>query len=139
MLVKHHILVTLIISSVLYFIFHSMTIAVSCFLSGIFIDLDHIPDYLYNFGRKGFSFRNVVNACRNGKYKKVFFFLHSYELLLIVLIILFFTKSKIWIGIFIGLAQHLFLDQLFNPVHQFSYFLFFRLRKNFQKEKILTN
>jgi len=138
MLLKKHIAASVVVSTALYFTFHSMAAAVSSCLAGILIDLDHIPDYIYSFGWKGFCYKDFESVCRHGKNKKFFLVLHSYELLLIFLTISLFTKNAVWLGIFVGFTQHILLDQVSNSVYRFSYFFFFRLKGNFAKERMFA-
>ena len=131
MVVKGHIAVSIIISSLIYFLFRSIAMAFASLLAGTLIDLDHIIDYIYTHGYKTISYRNLIEASRNYTYKKLFLFLHSYELLLLILLIYLLSRKIIWLGIFIGLAQHLLLDQFFNPVRKLFYFLSFRIKEKF--------
>ena len=111
--------------------------SIACFLAGWLVDIDHIWDF-YKNGCRGFGIKKFIYAMESGKIKKAYFLLHSYELLLILAILCFFTyPNHILSFTTIGIAIHLFLDQLFNPIRPFTYFTTYRILNGYKTEIIL--
>lgn len=110
--------------------------SVACFLAGWLIDVDHIWDF-YTNGCKRFSTKRFGYAMDNGEIKRAHFYLHSYELLLILVSLCFITHFDCLLSFTtLGIAIHLFLDQIFNPVHSLTYFLTYRVLKGYKPEII---
>jgi hypothetical protein len=52
----------------------------------------------------------------------------------------FVMRWNPWIvGTTIGLTHHIVLDQIFNKLNKWTYFFFWRLKKDFSIEKMLPN
>lgn len=137
MKVKHHLISSGVISSVVYLVTNSPVNAVTSFAAGVFIDLDHLFDYYANFG---FTYRlkEIYRALADVKLKKVYLFLHSIELLIVFWVFIFLIPLKsIYLAVAIGMTQHVFFDFLYNPVIPRGYFLFYRINKNFMREFII--
>ena len=110
--------------------------SVACFLAGWLIDVDHIWDFYQN-GCRRFSIKRFGHAMDNGEIKSARFYLHSYELLLILASLCFVTHFNYLLSFTtLGLAIHLFLDQLYNPVHSLTYFLTYRILNGYKPEII---
>ena len=136
---SYHIAISAGISLGLQATWHSGAATLGCFLSGIFIDIDHYLEY-YIF-RKQFPFRykDLVKYCDYNQERKLYLFFHAYEYLFVLgLLICFFHFSKAWLGVTIGLTTHLVLDQWANPIKPLFYFLTFRAKNRFEKTKILS-
>ncbi len=72
-----------------------------------------------------------------GKIKKAYFYLHSYELLLILTALCFITHFNYLLSFTtLGLVIHVFCDQLYNPVHSRTYFLTYRMLNGYKPEII---
>lgn len=116
-----HTAVTSTASALLLIIFKNLQIAISCFITGIFIDLDHIIDYLLNRGlpdilkylRHPRKFTNFISYghLKFNPFCKVYKPLHSIELLIpaIILYLLGFWND-IATGAVIGFLIHLVMD-----------------------------
>ncbi len=130
MKIEAHIPISAIVTAGVYFISRSKEIALSCFLSGIFIDLDHIFDYFYCAGIK-LDIKDFFYQCNSHQIKKYIFFLHSYELMFLFAILIYFFPSEILLGIFIGFTTHILADALYNPKHFIRYSLIYRAKHNF--------
>lgn len=131
-----HITVSFSISAVLYLIFRSNLLAVSSFLFGIFIDLDHFFEYFYH-GRLKFDIKEFFQLAENYAYKKSFLFLHSWELFLICAVLVFIrTANEILFGCLVGYGVHLLFDQVGNLSKPLSYFFIYRWKLDFLTEKI---
>ena len=112
----------------------------ACFLSGIFIDVDHHFDVWIYRKKILFDIKHIYDFFEKELAGKIHLIFHSYELLAVLwMCIVLFHLPTIWIGGAVGLSVHLFLDQLGNTkyVSPWTYFLWFRLKNNFSKEAIL--
>ncbi len=143
MKIRTHFYTSTLLSGGLYAATRSPQIAVSCFLSGIFIDIDHVFDFLIFSGEK-FSFKNMLSWCYELRWEKVVLIFHSYEILIFLSFIMYYFPGNILMGILLGGGLHLVLDQIGqlygNEKHRVSpwfYFLTFRIFSGFRKEKLL--
>lgn len=138
MKLSKHIAVTLPVSAVVYCIFHSLPAFFGSLIGGLLIDIDHLFDY---FIHEGVNFRlySFFEWCYKNKWKKLILFFHSIELVLVFwLCILYFHLGLLWIGIAIGMTQHLILDAIFNiQLNPMFYFFILRFRKGFERKYIL--
>lgn len=113
--------------------------AVVCFLSGIFIDIDHFIDYWIVKRELFFTFKELdafFTYVPEGQLRLLF---HSYELLLILwLVWLFDTTNMIMLGLVSGMSLHMFMDFFVNPVKPLAYFFIYRFKHKFEKESIFV-
>ena len=131
-----HIVISFSVSAVLYLIFHSYLLALSSFLFGIFIDLDHFFEYFSEYGLN-FDIKNFFYIAEDYGFKKTFLFLHSWEIFFIFSAVVFISSvNEILFGVFIGYAFHLIFDQFGNLSKPLSYSLIYRWKKDFLTEKI---
>lgn len=139
MRLKGHIIITLTISGILYFIYNSFSVFISSLIGGILIDIDHLLDYYIHRGMD-FKIRDFFNWCYENQWDTLILFFHSIELMFILwLIISIFNLGIFWIGLAIGISQHIILDIIFNSemINIFSYFFIFRFIKGFRREYIM--
>lgn len=127
-------------SAIFYAVHPSWSATAICFLSGIFIDLDHVLDlYLYK-KRLFLGLNDLFNFCGREKGGKLYLILHSYELLVLFWIAIFMFRLDInWLGLGVGLSVHLILDQIFNPMMPLAYFLLYRFKCGFIKKDIVNS
>jgi len=138
MTVKQHIVLSAGISVIFYLAYRNLIAAIVCLGSGLLIDFDHIPEFLIHHGSAKLNYRNFLLACsqtslKSGElmFKKLYLFLHSYELALILLAVHAFTGNKIIAGIGFGFLFHIIADNIYNPVKLPAYFLIWRVYKKF--------
>lgn len=139
MRLKGHVIATLTVSSIIYFVFNSFSAFISSLIGGILIDIDHLLDYYLH---RGFDLRvkNFFNWCYRNQWETLIIFFHSIELIFIIwLVISVFNLGIFWIGLAIGLSQHIVLDILGNSdmLNLFSYFFIYRFINGFRKEYII--
>ncbi|MCX6350198.1 MAG: hypothetical protein NTV79_11995 [Candidatus Aureabacteria bacterium] len=116
----------------LYLLFRSLSVAAAFFLSGIFIDLDHILEYAHAFGVKGFSARKFFRAAHNHEYRQYFLLVHSWEIAFLLWAAAVLLLPYPWaVGFALGFTLHILADQLYNPCAPLTYFLWFRIRHRF--------
>ena len=84
---------------------HSWPATLGCFLSGILIDIDHYLEYCIFNKKFPYRYQDLIDFCLYHKQDKVYLFLHAYEYLLILwLLIYFLGLGVVWIGIAVGLT-----------------------------------
>jgi len=128
-----HVLAAVIISALVWWWLRSSAAALACFLMGVCIDCDHIFDFIYN-NRRHLNFRRFFTAFEFEALENIFVFLHSWEFIMVWLALLLGmpgARQPVALGLFIGFATHLALDNLFNRHSRWAYFLLYRLRHGF--------
>ena len=131
----HHVLISGGVTFIFSFWVKSTGALLACFLSGIFIDLDHHVDYFLARKEITFNYRKFVDYFKNDRRSKLYLFLHSYEGLCILwFCIFYFSMGNIWIGIAIGFTTHMICDEIFNPIHPLSYFMTYRVKHKFNRK-----
>ena len=136
MKLHNHILASTTVGGISYYIFGSWQISVTVFLSGIFIDLDHILDYFLYEKKIKLDIKDFFYKCEALILNKVYLLLHSYELIIILAILAYFTNDYIVLGLLIGFGTHIMLDLAANKVHFLGYSFIFRLINKFNSKKI---
>ena len=107
----------------------------ACFLSGIFIDLDHHFDYYLARKKIPFSYKKLVDFLKNDHESKIHLFLHSYEFLFVFWFsVFFFDLGVFWLGIAIGFTTHILCDEIANPLKPLAYFLTYRIKNRFERK-----
>lgn len=107
----------------------------ACFLSGIFIDVDHAFDYWVAKRKLPFNYDKLFRFCGMERGGKLFLIFHSYEFLALLWAGLFvFPFNVVGLGIAVGLTVHVIIDQLANPLRPWALFFVYRLKHHFEKE-----
>ncbi|MCX5781983.1 MAG: hypothetical protein NT145_04685 [Elusimicrobia bacterium] len=135
MRLTQHIAVSSIVSLGLYAWTQSFPIAISSFLAGFLLDLDHLIDYWREHPIK-FDLIHFFKTCEEFRLVKVYLFLHSIELLLPLGFLAYYSRSPWVLGFLIGFSQHMLFDHLLNPVFPYTYSFFYRWNKGFANEKV---
>ncbi|MDP2941808.1 MAG: hypothetical protein Q8N85_06140 [Candidatus Omnitrophota bacterium] len=128
-------MVTSILTALVYLLTRSIPYAAAVILGGIFIDLDHLLDYFFCFGA-GFKLGKFVDgdALASGH---VYLFLHSWELVLVILLAGLTIPSGILLALFLGMSAHLTVDSIQRNNPFTTYLLFYRISKKFQVDVIM--
>lgn len=97
-------------------------------LGGIFIDLDHLIDYLFALKNK----LNLYDFVNGGYVKtgKVYLFLHSWEMNFILLVLALNIRSYGLFLLFLSLSLHLAIDNI-QRKNLLAYFIIYRFINNF--------
>ena len=142
-----HVYSSAILSGTIFALTQSAPMAVSAFVSGVLIDLDHVPDFLIFSGER-FSIKAFFSWFHDTKWEKVTLLFHSYELYLMLCIITFMYPDPVLVGVLLGCGLHLALDQIglrsfglrfgFQPAPMY-YFLSYRYYVGFHKSRLLRN
>jgi len=126
---KFHFIASAIIA-IIFFLFTKNPIAsLICFSIGFFIDLDHFLDYILIYKKL-----DIKDAIKGDFFKdKIYVLLHSWEILIIILLI--FKLNTYTIAFAIGFAQHIIIDLFSYPIKNkpFAYFLTYRISRNFKE------
>ncbi|MFH1442070.1 MAG: hypothetical protein ABIH18_08550 [Candidatus Omnitrophota bacterium] len=101
---------------------------------GIFIDLDHLIDYFIAYGSK-FSIKDFFGS-GSLKSGKVYLFLHSWEIIFIILLFYLVTSSYAVLLLFLSMSMHLIIDNL-QRENLRIYFLTYRIINKFDVRLIL--
>jgi hypothetical protein len=134
---KYHLAISTIISSFLFLLFKSWGLAIASLLSGVFIDLDHIIDYVIEHGFR-FNLKKFFNFFYGEQYRKLTLIFHGWEWLILLFTISWLTDWNPWVtGLLIGFTQHMFLDRFYNIATFSSYSLFWRWKNKFDTNVIL--
>ncbi|MCX6812240.1 MAG: hypothetical protein NTW79_01265 [Candidatus Berkelbacteria bacterium] len=105
--------------------------------SGFFLDADHLIDY---FIHRGWKFN--INDFFSGKHfddsGKVYVFFHGFEFAIILIVLSLIFPNLGWLFFSLGFANlfHLFYDTFCNGAVWPTYFLTFRIAKNFDHKKL---
>lgn len=130
-----HVAVSVVVSFTVYAITKSFIIAISSFLAGVFIDVDHLIDYWFEHPFR-FDIVHFFKTCEEYHLKRVILIFHSIELLLFLGFLVYILREPLLLGITIGIAQHILFDQLFNRIYPFTYFFVYRFNQGFVNEKV---
>jgi len=132
-----HVAISLGVSLVFWFWTRHFQATVACFLSGIFIDLDHHLDYWLVKKEIPWNYKKLVEFCTGLTQKPIYLFFHAYEWLTVLWLTIWWLKlDVIWIGLAVGLTSHLVCDQFANPLKPFTYFLTYRIINKFERRKL---
>jgi len=133
-----HFIVTVILSIVIYFISKNILFVLVTFCLGMFLDSDHLVDYfmyLIKFKRK-FSTKEFISGSYFSEWKKFITPLHSWEIVLLNVLLYQITNNVIFVAITLALTEHYLIDYLTNDVNKKAYFFLFRLNNKFVKSAI---
>jgi len=121
--------------------FKSFVCGAASFLAGVLVDIDHVLDYLINYGFR-FRIKTFWYCSMRTKYGRLSLVLHSYELVILFwVLILAVRPGNIWTAAAVGMTQHLILDHIRNircgKMGWQPYFFLFRLKKGFATDRIM--
>ena len=104
-----HVAISMTIGGVVWAATKSPYSMIAATLTGAMVDLDHLLEYYLWFVKDDNS--------------RVFFFLHSYELLVPCILAGYLSGwDPVVLGSSLAFLGHLITDQLANPVHPLAYF-----------------
>ena len=137
MTLKHHVIISTVLTTMFTIWFKSWSGGLACFLSGIFIDLDHNLDYLIWKRKLPISYRKLIDFLKDDHDAKLYLFLHSYELLAALWFCIFYLDlNELWLGMAVGLTVHMACDEYYNPLRPLAYFLTYRFSRGFNRRKL---
>ena len=132
-----HTVVSAAVSVAFYQKTQSVSGTVVCFLSGIFIDIDHFFDYWIAKKKVSLSYKGLKAYCAREKAGKLYLIFHSYELLALLwyFVLTMPQLPMVWLGLAVGTSAHIMLDRMGNPIKPWGYFLAYRAKHRFSKRK----
>jgi hypothetical protein len=134
----HHVIISGGVSAVFGFWIQSWSAVFACFLSGIFIDLDHHLDYWLIKKEIPLSYKKLLHFCHQEPDARLYLFLHSYELIFIFwACIYYFEWNAVCLGVAVGVTAHIICDEIFNPMRPLAYFLTYRIKHGFERRSLL--
>ena len=118
-LIIEHLPLTILICIIAFLQTNQLEIVFFVLIFGWLLDIDHIIDYfIYLYRNKKIKISLIFFF--SGKYfkenKKIFLFLHSYEIPFFLFIIFFSTKNYEYIFIPISYFAHILQDQFTNNI-----------------------
>jgi hypothetical protein len=133
----HHLAASAVFSVATFAVTHSVALTAVNFTAGVFIDVDHVPEYLLRFGFK----KNPLHFLEQELHmtsKKTVLFLHGFDILTLIFGLMCWAGAWAWAWAFyIGAVQHLILDVIYNPIKTpWSFFLSYRIFHKFDTDKI---
>ncbi len=134
-----HVIISAAVGVGLAYTFHSWPALAGCLIGGVLIDIDHHLDFY--LARGAFpKYKELVDFCegRLGDWKPRLIF-HSFEaIFLLWLLAVYYQWNIIWGSVLIGATVHMICDQFANPMKPLSYLTLYRLKNNFDKQKIFS-
>lgn len=135
MQLRYHAAASIIVSAAAYAVSDSAAMAAVTLASGIFMDADHLIDYLV-FYRPPYGIQHFFDTYYQNRLTHVFLLLHAWELIgILALAAVAFDGGPVATGLLIGMGHHLLLDQIFNEPRPLGYFLTYRLFARFSYER----
>ena len=133
----HHVMISGGVSTLFAIWVESVWAIGACFLSGIFIDLDHHFDYMISRKELPLSYKKLLDFLEKDHSTKLYLFLHSHELLLLFwMAIFYFSLGEVWIGVAVGFTTHILCDEIANPFRPLAYFLTYRIKHQFNRKML---
>jgi hypothetical protein len=121
---------------------HSWELTIVSAITEIFWDIDHLVEYFLYCNRVQ-NFRAFLNSYDRIQWPRMMFILHSYEIIIFLLILSAIQRNMFLWGITIGAAIHLLTDEIGNRLPHLScklypwfYFLSYRAAKRFISKRL---
>ena len=152
MLIIHlllHFLFSLLVGIFLYKKFeHRNTAILGAFIGGVFVDLDHLIDYILAFGWH-FNLVYFLKGYEFLQSDKIYIFLHAWEWVLLLFIAYYLLRIKKIIKprkklmIFIlavacSLTFHLLIDTYLDATTTRAYFISYRIKNHFDLKSLVS-
>ena len=132
---RYHIMLSLLLSLGLFFMINDPFAAITCFLIGVFMDVDHLVDYWMITGKLTTNTSELLETI--GPHERVYIPLHSWELLLTLMIL-----NPIYPPLFgstIGFLYHMLADLITNNATLEGYLFIYRVNTGWRKELVFTD
>ncbi|MGB2706367.1 MAG: hypothetical protein WBC74_05900 [Candidatus Omnitrophota bacterium] len=141
---SRHIIASACIGGALAFFTKSVYAGIICFASGIFVDFDHVIEYIIHHKWKNLSFRNVyymseqTSKGENGEgFKKLYLVFHIGEIALLLWVAAIYTKNIYLLAISLGYSAHIVMDSIGNTMEPAGYFVLWRAMNKFDTERLM--
>jgi hypothetical protein len=111
-------------------------LSIAAFISGIFIDLDHLIDYVIEHGLH-FNIKEFFPFFYEEKHSKITLLFHGWEFLIIFATVAWFTDfNPVVTGVLIGYGHHIILDYVYSRTAFLSYSLIWRWKIKFDSKRV---
>ncbi len=130
----HHFLLGLAVGVFCWWLTKSFWLGVLGMGVNIFIDLDHLIEYLA-FSRK-FRLKDFLIGSYFEEKGKIMVIFHNWEVVIFGFFLWLLTKYGVFLVITIGIGTHLVFDQLSWNLYPLAYFLTYRIKNKFAIAKI---
>jgi hypothetical protein len=131
MKLEHHIVASTLISAILFTSVKSWGLSIASFISGIFIDLDHVIDYVIDHGFI-INLEEFLSYFYGEEHLKIRLIFHGWEWLILIIISAKLTNWNPWVtGLLIGYGHHIVLDFFYSKAPFRSYSLIWKWKKRF--------
>jgi hypothetical protein len=132
-----HLVASAIVSGSIYAGTRSVTIAAVSFLWGFLIDLDHVVEYVREYGWR-LDVREFFRVFYETRFRKLVLLFHAWEwVAALALYSLLAGWNGIITGLLIGTLHHLILDQLGNGSTRWGYFITWRAMRRFTMTEMI--
>lgn len=139
-----HVIASVSIGVIVWFFTKSIYAALLYFASGLFLDSDHIIEYIIHHGWEKISFKKVYRASietgrQEGSYrfKRLYLVFHAGEIALILWGIAIYLKNVYFLAITLGYSSHLIMDCIGNPLYPQAYSILWRAMNKFNTDKFV--
>ena len=126
-----HVTASAVVSATLYGATKSVPLAVVSFLTGFLMDIDHVFDYLREYGMQPDP-KKFFRVFYENRFEKVVLAFHGWEWIAVLVVCSWAAGwNELLLGIATGALHHLILDQLGNNATGPGYFFVYRAAKRF--------
>jgi hypothetical protein len=133
-----HVVISAGVAGVLWVAFRSWEMALACLLAGIFMDVDHLIEYVREYGLRP-DLRQFFRVSYEREYDKAVLLLHAWEWLPVLVFLVWRSHGNPWLtGLAIGWIQHLACDQAANTRHWGAYFIAWRWKHRFDHDTFFS-
>jgi len=134
-----HLSITVLVGSYFYLLYNSFSSFIGSFIFGLLIDFDHFLDYFKAYGFNKFNLNNFLSCAYFKEKNKLYFIFHGFEygFILIILGSIFNSYQGFFYYGGISLILHIIIDTYFNSSKIISYFIIYRIYKNFNYKEII--
>lgn len=133
-----HIIVSFSTAIAVGFLARSLYYGLVCFITGIFLDIDHLIEYIIHYGWKDFTPKKFYRTCEqttrqegDRRFPKLYLIFHSVEMAALLWAAALSIKNAYLIIIALGYSMHMVMDCIGNPMYVYSYFIIWRMIKGF--------
>ena len=126
-----HVTASAVVSAIVFGITRSVNCSVVSFFTGFLIDIDHVFDYLREYGFQP-DRKKFFRVFYENRFDKVLLVFHGWEWIAVLFSLSYVTRwNEPLLGVGIGVLHHLILDQMGNNATGPGYFFFYRAAKGF--------
>ena len=130
-----HIIASLTIGAALSLFTKSIYAGLLCFICGIFVDFDHVIEYIVHYGWENITFKKIYHVCEGVMFSKVYLVFHIGEIAILLWAATIYTKNVYLLAVALGYSSHLILDCIGNQAYPSFYFMSWRAINKFDKDK----